>query len=274
MANNEGNAPTKKERRELAREKARQLRELEEKRKKRNRWLMIGGLVVALALVVFAVFEILGNKPSADQGSYDGEVRAATLANVTDDYGITFDASGKATADAPETGRLGVYADYTCHGCQSFEDAYASVIKGLVGSGDLSYTMYPVATLNNQLSDNAAAAMFYIATYAPEQAWDYNAALFQLGEKTVRDGAPIPPESVYADAAAEVGVPDDVVQDLPASIASEDWKKVAVAATDSFRDKGHNATPTLEVNGEKDDSWLEDGGDPQNVIDKAVQSGK
>ncbi len=272
MANN-GNTrkPTKNEKREIAREKARILREQEAKRNKRNKMLAVVGGVVALALVVFAVLQILGRDGNGS-GDFDGEVRPAELANVTDDFGIEINEAGAAGAAVAGTGVLSIYSDYTCSGCIHLESAYADTYRQLTSAGDLGLRLYPVATLNNQISDNMTAAMFYVATYAPEQALAFNEALFDKTNDVVLQGGAAPTETEIADIAASVGVAEDVVADLPASIASDGWKKVAESASNSFRDKGYTATPTLEVNGEVDETWLETG-DVGAVITSAIEAG-
>lgn len=270
---NNAQSVTKKERREMARERARILREQEAKRARRNKALMIGGIVLALALVVFAILQIVGKgTSSSDTGDYDGSARPATLANVTDDYGIDVNAAGVAGQVVEGAGVLSVYSDYTCSGCINLERNYADTYHSHADAGELSVRLYPVATLNNSVSDNSAAAMFYVATYAPEQAWAYNDALFARTTEAVVGGGSAPTLAELADIAKSVGVPDDVVNDLPASVDSDDWKAVAVAATDSFREKGYTATPTLEVNGVEDESWLAEG-DVDAVIQSAIDAG-
>lgn len=272
MANNrQSHNPTKREKREIAREKARILREQEEKRKKRNRVLVIIGGIAALALIIFAAMQILGNGDDAE-GNFDGEVRSAELANVTDDYGIDIDGNGAAGTPVADAGVLAVYSDYTCSGCISLENAYGATYSQLISSGEMGLRLYPVATLNNQVSSNMTAAMFYVATYAPEQALAFNEALFTKTNDVVLQGGKAPTENEIADIAASEGVAEDVVADLPASIASNGWKDVANDATSSFRDKGYTATPTLEVNGEENQTWLETG-DVGAVITAAIEAG-
>lgn len=272
MANKrQSHNPTKKEKREIAREKARILREQEEKRKKRNKWLMILGGVVACALIVFAVMQILGDDEDPAT-NFDGEVRSAQLANVTDDFGIDIDATGAAGTPVADAGMLSVYSDYTCSGCIHLESAYADTYRQLISSGQMALRIYPVATLNNQISDQMTAAMFYVATYSPDQALAFNEALFDKTNEVVLQGGNAPTETEIAEIAASVGVAEDVVADLPASIVSDEWKQVAKDATEAFRDKGHGATPTLEVNGEVEESWLETG-DVGGVLNAAIEAG-
>ncbi|QTG75322.1 DsbA family protein [Trueperella pecoris] len=275
MAGNDqkAHAASKKEKREIVRERARILREQEAKRQRRNKALMIGGALVALLLVVFAMLQLLGKTGQPNTGTYTGTARPAKIANITDDYGIDVNAQGVAGKSVEGAGVLSVYSDYTCGGCINLESGYAAKYHQHAEAGELSVRLYPVATLNNPISDNATAAMFYVATYAPEQAWAYNDALFERTAKTVKEHASHPTEAEFADIAAKVGVPKDVVNDLPASIAAEDWKGVVKSATEAFRGKNYNATPTLEVNGTVDDSWLKDG-NVEAVIQAAIDAGK
>ncbi|MDO5025109.1 MAG: thioredoxin domain-containing protein [Trueperella sp.] len=260
----------KQQRREEAREKARILREQEAKRAKRNRIFMIVGAVLLVALLVFAVVKVLTSSDSEAAGNYGGEVRALELQNVdTEDMGIYVGASGKAgetTADIPV---VGVWSDMMCPGCQRMTINYGSLFKDYDTKGELNFKIYPVSTLNTAYSRQAAAAVYYVATYAPEFTWQFNDSLMQLGMQASQTQAMPNPVDI-ANAAQQLGVPEDVVKDLADTIMSDDWLALSDKTNEQFRDRGFTATPTITVNDAEDGSWLGENGSVEKLLQNAA----
>ncbi len=253
-----GQKATRDERRAEAREKARLLQIQEEKRAKRNRFLLIGGVLVALALVVLAIVKIVSSG-SNDYGSYDGTARPAKLANVSADYGIAVNANGAAVAQADTAlPKLEIFADSMCVHCANLDVTARADLSKVVADGKLQLVRYPVAILSPEFSANGAAALFYIATYAPEQFNAFHDALFdRSSEILLARTAAQPTLGEIADIAKKVGVQAEVVNDLPASIAAADWKAVVEKATIAFRDAGHTGTPTVLANGKATTRYAE-----------------
>lgn len=265
---------TKEERRSAARQKAQLLREQEEKRAKRNRILVIAGIVVALALVVLAIIKIVsGSNANDDAASYGGKARGAQLQHVTSDFGIAIGKNGEALANPrADVASVGVFADLMCSHCVNLEhtskDAYAKYLP----EEKVQLINYPVHIMKDQFSRQGAAALFYIATYAPEQYSKYHAQLFDRAYKIIfEQSAKLPSLTELADLAKAVGVPDDVVKDLPASVVSEDWQKVVAGANEKFREAGWKGTPTVTINGAAENSWGTAG--MGAVFEKALQIG-
>ncbi len=254
-----GSKATKEERRAQAREKARILREQEQKRAKRNKILALVGAAVLLALVVFAIVQVV-TADDSNLGDYDGEARSAQLANVDDDMGIFVTADGAATDDPIDAPVIGIWSDYMCGGCQTLDLNYQQLFQQYAAGDQLQFKLYAVETLGTKLSSEGAAALYYLATYSPEHVWEYNQKLMERGDETNSGSAQLPSAAELADIALEVGVPEDIVNDLPASINSSDWKEHVQSTTSNFRDNGYSVTPTITVDGEVDDSWLAGGG--------------
>ncbi len=100
---------TKDARREAAREKSRQMRELEARKKRRNRVLAISAGVVAVVLVIgFVALAITRSGGSA--------AASATPPGVTADGGIEV-----GQASAPHT--VTIFQDYQCPVCKQYEAA-------------------------------------------------------------------------------------------------------------------------------------------------------
>lgn len=269
-----GNKLTKEERRSAAREKARLLREQEEKRAKRNRILVISGILVAIVLVVLVIVKIVTSGDTADTGSYDGKARSAELANVSEDYGISVGTNGEALPEPnKDVPNVGVFADLMCPHCVDLERTSADAYAKYVPEGKISVVNYPVQIMGTDFSKYGTAALFYVATFAPEQYQKFHTALFDRSYQViVEQSAQQPTAAEIADIAKSVGVAQDVVNDLPASIVAEDWQKEVEVATEKFRDAGWTGTPTVTIDGKESKDWG-DGG-LGAVFEKALQSAK
>ncbi|WP_297564718.1 thioredoxin domain-containing protein [uncultured Arcanobacterium sp.] len=246
------NKLTKKERRAATREKMQALREQERKRAKRNR--LIAGGIVALVLVIslVAIIKIVG---AHKEENYTGTARAAELQNVTKDYGIPFGKDGKAIAAQEGLPQVGIYADYMCSHCIVLHHEAKEAYKEHENAGDVQLIQHPVATMRTEFSELGAAAVFYVATYAPDNFGDFNDALFAKSYDIMSEKSEPPSAEEIARIAAKAGVPKDVAADLPASITSEAWKKVVAESNKVFSDHNYKGTPTITVNGEEISGW-------------------
>ncbi|WP_216389197.1 DsbA family protein [Arcanobacterium phocae] len=264
---------TKEERRQVAREKARLLQEMEAKRAKRNKIVTIVVAVLALVLVSFAIWQIVSKDPgqAKELGSYSGSVREVKADNVSDDGGVLFDQSGSATATESGKPVIGLWSDYMCPGCEHFEGNYGKLMADHSAAGDLQFKFYRVNTLGTDFSTKGATAFYYVAQYAPEKLWAFNKALMDYGMKIhAQSVGPNPSASDIADIAKSVGVPDDVVNDLPASIVDEKWQGLVAKTVEKFRANEYTGTPTLTVNGKADDSWTK--GNPDEVVPQILNN--
>ena len=181
--------PSKNERREVAREKAKQLRIDQKKKDRRNRFLLQGGIgVVAIATVVIVAVVIMGSiRPAgpgpanmASDGILLGEgmsaVETAALQPGSDARASEPDASGTVA-------NIRVYVDYLCPFCGLFELTNGEQIQSWVESGAATVEIHPIAILTSksagsQYSLRAANAAACVANYAPNDFYAFNAALF------------------------------------------------------------------------------------------------
>ena len=129
---------------ELARERAAQLRAEQARRARRNRLFAVyGGAlgVVAIAIAIaFIVQSMNGPKtPTA--------VPAASVADTTG--GVTA-ANGMAIVVGESTAKvkLTVYEDFRCSACKSYETTYTTAYKQLVANGTLELLIHPVTLID------------------------------------------------------------------------------------------------------------------------------
>ena len=181
--------PSKNERREVAREKAKQLRIDQKKKDRRNRVLLQGSIgVVAIAIVVVVAVVIMGSIRPAGPGpanmASDGILLGEGMTAVET---TALQPGSDARASEPDaTGTVAnirVYVDYLCPFCGLFELTNGEQIKDWVESGAATVEIHPIAILTSksagsQYSLRAANAAACVANYAPNDFYDFNAALF------------------------------------------------------------------------------------------------
>lgn len=210
------NRPTKNERRDAAREKARVLRDQQKRRDRRNRVLLQGGIVLgALAIVavvaIIIVTSIKPNGPVPTAAQNDGftvgaefklvgaPASAATpSASATDDAAAAETPAPAETPAATETPsaqdvEIAVYQDFLCPYCGQFETTNAEQIGGWLQAGAATYTVHPLATLSNlsmgtQYSLRASNAAACVAEYSPNDFFAFNTALFENQPKENTEG--------------------------------------------------------------------------------------
>ncbi|KQM15732.1 thioredoxin domain-containing protein [Plantibacter sp. VKM Ac-2880] len=206
------NRPTKNERRDAAREKARVLREQQKRRDRRNRVLLQGGIVLGALAIVAAVAIIIvtsikpaGPVPTAAQN--DGFTVGAGLqlvgapADAPTPTPTATDAAEPAPAETPaatetptaEGVEISVYQDFLCPYCGQFETTNAEQVKGWLEAGAATYTVHPLATLSNlslgtQYSLRASNAAACVAQYSPNDFFSFNTALFENQPKENTEG--------------------------------------------------------------------------------------
>ena len=258
--------PTKKARRDAAREHAREAREIAAKKRKRNKLFAQGGVllgVLALAGVVVLVVSSL-NAPAAP-----GPLNMASDGIVLDGDGTTmgYVATDAIAADgdpvastAPAAGdpvAIVMYVDYQCPYCAQFETTNASQIEQWVTAGMATVEIHPIANLDSQslgtrYSSRSANAAACVANFEPKQFWAVNSAFYanQPEEQTSGlDTAAI--KTLVADAGASS-------QEVSDCIGSETFKSWVTDATLRTRSAIPNSdltsvegTPTVLVNGQQ-----------------------
>ncbi|MFC8924218.1 DsbA family protein [Cellulosimicrobium sp. NPDC057127] len=267
------NAPqTKAQRREAARAEALAMREAQAKRDKRNRFITIGALVGGL-LVLVGVFLAIWIPAMNDRNETLDAVAEGDLsqvespANSTDDGGIPMGAEGVAGTDnGAEAVEIGVYLDYMCPICGTFEETNGETLDALRESGDATVVLHPVSILDrtsqgSQFSTRAAAAAAFVADQAPEAMNEFNTLMF---ENQPAEGTEGLTDEQIADLAEQAGAPADVAAQIADGTAAEtyaDWVATATSLVTqdealSNPQSGGFGTPTITIDGERwDGNW-------------------
>ncbi|MCU1571782.1 MAG: hypothetical protein JWR33_2523 [Naasia sp.] len=180
--------PSKNERREAARDKARQLREQQKRRERRNRLFLFSGIAIVSLAIIAVVAVIIVNSirppgPGPANMASDGIKIGADLAAVqtpalaADEDPIPSEANPANVVD------IRVYIDYLCPFCAQFEATNAEQIQAWVTQGSATVEIHPISILNassqgTRYSTRAANAAACVANYSPDTFFAYSAALF------------------------------------------------------------------------------------------------
>ncbi|RFA19322.1 DsbA family protein [Subtercola boreus] len=178
----------KNERREAAREKAKQLREQQRKKDIRNRAILFSGLgVVVIAIVVCVVLIVASSVKTAGPGplnmASDGiKISQGSVAETTPALSAGQQPTPSAT-NAAGVLDIRVYIDYLCPYCGQFEATNLDQIGKWIESGAATYEVHPLSlldrsSLGTKYSTRAANAAACVSNYSPNNFYDFSALLF------------------------------------------------------------------------------------------------
>ena len=270
----QGPRPTKNQRREEARQTAREHRAEAQKSERRRRVLVQGGVVAGIiviaaviGLVIWSAVPVPGPRPAnmaSDgillqakldaNGVPTGEIEAVLSKALPDG------AAPITTTEDPNLLNIVVYEDYQCPVCKNFNSADSAIIYDRVASGAATYEVHPISMLDRmsmgtRYSSRAANAAACVATYDPNNFLGFNDAMYnnQPAENTTGlDNAAIKEivKSVGADRQAEIGTCID--NETFKSWVAAAWERVKTAnPLPNTSDVVFGGTPTVLVNGTK-----------------------
>jgi protein-disulfide isomerase len=193
-----GDRGIKNQRRESAREKARELRDQQRKKEKRNRLFLQGGIGLGIiAIIVIVFFSISSNiTPPA----------AGPLNMRSDGIIIGKNLKAERTPAIPENGApiatvrdkkssvvsIRIYLDYFCPVCNEFETANKSQLTSWLKKGAVTLEIHPISildrsSLGTSYSTRAANAAACVANYSPDDFWAFTQEMYvrQPKEDTV-----------------------------------------------------------------------------------------
>ena len=185
--------PSRNEQREAAREKARVLREEQKKRERRNRWLIQGGIIVAVLAVAGLVAGLLLNNarpagPGPANMASNGIVLTGAEGVITPVETPALDADETPTPtvqdDSGTVANIVTYVDYLCPFCGEFEQTNSESIRAMIEEGAATLEVHPIAILTNksagtQYSLRAANAAACVADNSPASFLDFHDLMFE-----------------------------------------------------------------------------------------------
>lgn len=274
--NSQQRPQSKNQRRNEAREQARQIREAAAKKQRRSKWLIRGGIVVAVlaivALVVtVTIINIKNSAPIADNGprpantnQYNGVTIAANNQVVTIPAGEDVDMTSlpemptprPTSLESPQNVGIGpsapgepvqvvIYADFSCEFCKAFGAANETVLADMASAGQITYEYRPIGFLDNPGSQNyssrAAAAASCIASEQPE---NYLGFLKQLYDNQPTEGMGLSNDQIKQYAQAAGASVDGCIDDRT-------YRPFVKYATAQAQLDGITATPSIFVDGQQ-----------------------
>ncbi len=256
-----GSRPTRNERRDDARAKAKQHREDQLKKDKRNRWLLQGGIAVAvIAVIAVVALTIQASVKPAGPGpanmASDGIVlgigmKAQTTPALADGAAIVPTVATAGVID------IRIYQDYLCPYCKDFDTTNSTQIQKLVESGAATVEVHPIALLTSRsagtkYSLRASNAAACVSNYSPDNFWAMNQALYvqQPAEST----AGLDDTAIKAIIAATNPTNVDAINKCIDDGTYEKWAQAATDRATSGPLPGTKVTnvqgtPTVLVNG-------------------------
>lgn len=268
-------SPVKKERREIARERARAEREAVQQKARRNKFLIQGGFIVGLLAIVTIVVLVITSAPPVTQTEAGPENMLSDGILFTGEDGTIepLETPGIAAGGEPVTSEyeddgvanIVTYIDFSCPACRAFEEANASYIQELVASGEATLEVRPIAILDRyfqgtRYSTRSANAGACVANHEPESFLDVSAALFA---NQPAEGTPGLSNDQLTTIVEDAGVTSEVVSECIAGETFRPWVEAATArategelpGTDGVTLEG---TPTVLVNGEPYEGSIND----------------
>lgn len=264
---------SKAERTAQAREKAREIREAQLKKDKRNKLLIGWGIVVAvvaiLAVVALVVSQnIANNAPIADQGptpansNVHGGVTLLKGTDVTKAAAATVNladlpsapATKPATVTAPgaeaEAGKpvkVVAYIDFICPVCKNFEATYNQQLTQLRNDGKISLEYRPLGFLDASSSTNyssrAANAAACVVNSSPDK---YSAFVDLLFARQPAEGSAGLSDNDLKKMATEAGAAN-----IDSCVDSKTYRPFVKVVTKEAAVIGVTGTPTVFVEGKQ-----------------------
>jgi len=277
--------PTRNERREAAREKARVLREEQKKRERRNRFLIIGGVVVAVVAIAALIFTLVAQSikpagPGPLNMASDGILLVGGESGIEAVETPAIPAGGQPTPteldDSGTVANIVVYVDYLCPYCGQFERTNSEAMRTMVEEGAATLQIHPIAILTNksqgtQYSLRAANAAACVAEESPEAFFDFNSLLFENQPEELTEGLT---NDQLKELAAEAGATKSVdacIDDKRFhSWVQEATNRALTEPIPNSELESVTGTPTVLVNGKQYVGSLEDQAEFQSFVLQAA----
>lgn len=237
---------------ELARQRAQQLREEQARRTRRNRQLMVfgGALVVVVVVALIAVLVQVHNANQALK-----YIPSNTVADTTGDIS-TADAMAIPEGNSSAPVKMTVYEDFRCSACGSFESTFHTTYEALVKSGTLEIYFHPVDlidTMDNSQGESTSGSVH--AGNAAACAQDaghfeaYHDILYANQPQETTDS--FSSDTTLINYAKQVsGLNTSSFQACVNSGKYDNWVKKNYTELNQI-DGGQASTPTIYVNGKK-----------------------
>lgn len=182
--------PTKNEKRQEAREKARALRERQSKKSKRNKVLIQGSLAVVVVTVVAVVTVLIltslrppgpgpANMQSGGIKIGEGFQAVRTPAVLSEELPIPSEPNPDGVP------AINIFIDYSCSGCAGFEATNGPLLSTWLENGTATVEYHIVSfrdntTAGTRYATRAANSAACVAEHSPDNFFDFNELLLRF----------------------------------------------------------------------------------------------
>lgn len=217
---------------------------------------LVGVAVLAIVAVVAAIALNQGGSPSA------------TPTTVTDDGGIVLEPAAGEGAGGPEgtegaagadteVGQVGVYLDFQCPHCRTFDLENQPFLTEQLQAGTIALTVHPVALMDNasqgtEFSSRAANAAVCVAEHQPEALLEVIPGLFDLQSAAAQGSVD---DDVLLGAVSGAGADSSDVRACVLDREFDGWVREATdrALSDPALSNANGGfgTPTVTIDGQR-----------------------
>jgi protein-disulfide isomerase len=187
MSNTNSDRPSKNQRRDIARQQAREFRVQQQKTERRRKFFTQGGIVLGVLVIAGLVgLSIYSAQPKPvvwpENMATDGIVLNQGMIAETS-AALADGALPLTPTEDPNLLNITIYQDYLCPICGQFDAANGETLAQLVNSGAAKLSIHPISILNSKsagskYSTRSANAAACVATYSPNNFWDFNQLMF------------------------------------------------------------------------------------------------
>ena len=258
---------TKAQRREAARLKAKELREAEARRARRNtiaRRSFIGAagasVVGGLGYLVYLGVDAK-KKPKNSKFPAPGEGLPTAKANqngipkqVLSDASWTYGEGAALDTVAAAAPILDIYFDYSCPHCAEFDGIHTQEINQLLSDKKITLALHPCKILHQEWTSVVMNAMGVVLDEAPAQSLSFHNVTFEIFSQALqtKNQSNMTAEGLVA-AATKVNVPKEVSAKFKAAVDADKYKKWVELGNEAFNARELESTPTVFFKGEKVD---------------------
>jgi protein-disulfide isomerase len=272
------------DKRNKAREHARQIAANQAKKEKTAKMILyVGiGVVIVAVLAVVGVLIFQQNKPAVDPKNYvangitvskdDALVQPLKMPKGEEsDLPTPTDAGAKKDAAT-----VTVYLDFQCPGCKAFEDANSGMLKKLANEGSIVVNYKPVSFLDrmssgNEYSTRSANLAACVIDNQPDKAMDLFNALYAQQPEENGNGRS---DEQLLKVAEKAGVDTskklkaDPEQTVKSCVSDQTFKEFVEDSSQAALDDKVQSTPWVLINGKH----TEQVGDPQALATEILKA--
>ncbi len=286
MATGRGpNVPSKKDRREAAREHARLMREEAARKARRRRWWIQGSVAVVVVAVLAVVALVIVNSIPQGQTSAgprnmvsDGVVlTSSTKAVRTPALTAGEKPTPTAQPDTSTKAYITIYEDLQCPYCQQFEQTNMPQITQWLDAGLAQLEIHPLNYLtspaNGGYSLRAGNAVACVADHAPDKVLAVNSALYA---KQPKEGTGGLKDSEILSILKSAGASSSAITTCVNDTRFANWLDAATKRATTGKlpnsDATLDGTPTVIVNRQQYKGSLTDASAFASFVQSAVES--